>query len=133
MSMPSTACTICRGRPSSVRTSQGAETSKYRFNPSILTNWFMLAPSGIDQLPGDRSADASAIVQPAGGTAGAGAHQLRPLAQATAAAEGAARIEGTAFGDLGEPRHGAIDLRELVVAHAETRDRAHQPLGIGML
>jgi hypothetical protein len=28
MSMPSTACTIWRGRPSSARTSQGAETSK---------------------------------------------------------------------------------------------------------
>ena len=59
--------------------------------------------------------------------------RLGPLDQAALAAEGAARVEGAARRDLGQPRHGAVDLGQLVVAHAETRDRAHQAHGVGVL
>ena len=47
--------------------------------------------------------------------------------------DGAARIEGAARRDLGQPRHGAVDLGQPLGAHAEARDRAHQALGVGML
>src|SRR2546425_2202201 len=89
---PSTARSSLLPSPSSTRSSQGRETSKSRETASALSN--------------------GARMQPAGGLARSGRHQLGTRAQAALEALRAARVKRAAARDRVEARHCAFDLRE---------------------
>jgi hypothetical protein len=83
---------------------------------------------------GDRpGSGARTAVQPAGSACGAGRHKVRALDQTALPLGGAAWVEGAARRNFRETRHGAVDLRQPLGAHAEARDRTHEAFGIGML
>src|SRR5690606_9864303 len=71
-------------------------------------------------------------MQPARGPRRTGSHQIRPLDTAALKYLRATRIERAACGDGIEPRHGAIDLIELIAVLADVWNRCHQSRCIGM-
>src|SRR3954468_13314163 len=92
------------GSCSSMRLSQGRDTSKSRLTPSRLR-------SGM---------------QPAGREASARGHQVGALGNAAVEAARTARVEWTAGRDGVQARHGAFDLDEFCFSKSDLRDRAHQ-------
>src|SRR5439155_6337243 len=111
---PSTARSSRLPSPSSIRSSQGRETSKSRETASTLSN--------------------GARMQPAGGLALFSRHQFGTRAQAALEALGTARVERAAARDRVEAWHRALDLREARAPRAcrDARNGGHQPRGIGV-
>src|SRR6185437_59535 len=59
-------------------------------------------------------------------------NELGPLDTAACEGAGAARMEGATGGNLVQPRHRTVDLRQPVGRAGERGDRAHQPDRIGV-
>jgi hypothetical protein len=71
--------------------------------------------------------------EPARGNGRPGGDELGALATAPLERVGATRIERAAWGNGGEARHGAVDLREALALFDDGRDRPHQADRVRML
>src|SRR5579864_7188419 len=72
------------------------------------------------------------IIEMAGNRLRSMGNGLWPFVAAAVEGEGAARVERTAGGNRGKPRHAAWNLDQPRGLARQGRDRAHQALGIGV-
>ena len=128
-STPSTACTNWRGLRSTTRLSQGAR------DVEGLRQIRRPRPAAMRSSASTRAHAAACSggrVQPARGPGRAGRQQVGPLDAAAIERARAARVEGAAGRDRGQPRHRAVDLQQALAVLVHRRDRAHQADGVGM-